>query len=112
MGYSSKAIDREVFNAVAETCPKVDAALDKAAEAIKEQTGLLRDALDTIERLCDYHVPKINPLYDAAVLSARETLDRLRGVSLENAIAKGTEAWKDVEDPSSWVDELRGNVDA
>lgn len=45
MGYSSKAIDREVFNAVAETCPKVDAALDKAAEAIKEQTGLLRDAL-------------------------------------------------------------------
>jgi len=45
MGYSSKAIDREVFNAVAETCPKVDAALDKAGEAIKEQTGLLRDAL-------------------------------------------------------------------
>jgi len=45
MGYSSKAIDREVFNAVAETCPKVDAALDKAAKAIKEQTGLLRDAL-------------------------------------------------------------------
>ena len=71
----------------------------------------LHKAIDTIERLCDYHVPKINPLYDAAVLSARETLDRLRGVSLENAIAKGTEAWKDVEDPSSWVDELRGNVD-
>jgi septal ring factor EnvC (AmiA/AmiB activator) len=45
MGYSSKAINREVFNAVEETCPKVDAALDKAAEAIKEQTGLLRDAL-------------------------------------------------------------------
>ena len=45
MGYSSKAIDREVFNAVAETCPKVDAALEKASEAIKEQTGLLRDAL-------------------------------------------------------------------
>jgi len=45
VGYSSKAIDREVFNAVAETCPNVDAALDKAAEAIKEQTGLLRDAL-------------------------------------------------------------------
>jgi len=51
MGYSSKAIDREVFNAVAETCPKVDAALDKAAEAIKEQTGLLRDALrEYVER--------------------------------------------------------------
>jgi chromosome segregation ATPase len=51
MGYSSKAIDREVFNAVAETCPKVDAALDKAAEAIKKQTGLLRDALrEYVER--------------------------------------------------------------
>ena len=45
MGYSSKAIDREVFGAVAETCPKVDAALERAADAIKEQTGLLRDAL-------------------------------------------------------------------
>ncbi len=42
---------------------------------------------------------------------AREALDRLRGASLESAIAKGTEAWKDVES-SSWVEELRGNVDA
>ncbi len=51
MGYSSRAIDRESFNAVAETCPKVDAALEKASEAIKEQTGLLRDALrEYIER--------------------------------------------------------------
>lgn len=71
----------------------------------------LHKALDTIERLCDYHVTKINPLSDAAVLVARETLDRLRGASLESAIAKGTEAWKDVEN-SSWVEELRGNVDA
>jgi CII-binding regulator of phage lambda lysogenization HflD len=51
MGYSSRAIDKESFNAVAETCPKVDAALEKASEAIKEQTGLLRDALrEYIER--------------------------------------------------------------
>lgn len=71
----------------------------------------LHKALDTIEQLCDCHVPKINPLSDAAVLGARETLDRLRGASLESAIAKGTEAWKDVES-SSWVEELRGNVDA
>jgi len=71
----------------------------------------LHKALDTIEQLCDYHVQKINPLSDAAVLGARETLDRLRGASLESAIAKGTEAWKDVES-SSWVEELRGNLDA
>lgn len=45
MSYSSRQIDREVFSAVAETCPKVDEALEKAADAIKEQTGLLRDAL-------------------------------------------------------------------
>lgn len=91
---------------------KVQAAANHGAESGMTHERDLHDALDTIERLCDYHVPKINPLYDAAVLSARETLDRLRGVSLENAIAKGIEAWKDVEDPSSWVDELRGNVDA
>ena len=71
----------------------------------------LHKALDTIERLCDCHVQKINPLSDAAVLGARETLDRLRGASIENAIAKGTEAWKGV-DGASWVEELRGNVDA
>lgn len=54
MGYSRKAIDREVYNAVAETCPKVDAALEKAAEAIKEQTGLLREALrEYVERALD-----------------------------------------------------------
>lgn len=51
MGYSSRVIDREVFGAVAETCPKVDAALEKAADAIKEQTSLLRAALrEYVER--------------------------------------------------------------
>ncbi len=94
-------------------------ALEAKIEAMEKQydqvTAMwsrdLHKALDTIDRLCDYHVPKINPLYDAAVLGARETLDKLRGSSLENAIAKGTDAWKDVES-SSWVEELRGNVDA
>lgn len=36
MSYSSRQIDREVFSAVAETCPKVDEALEKAADAIKK----------------------------------------------------------------------------
>jgi predicted nucleic acid-binding Zn-ribbon protein len=36
---------------VPETCPHVDAALSAAADAIKEQTGALRDALvEAIER--------------------------------------------------------------
>lgn len=42
-------------------------------------------------------------LSNVDVLGAREA-------SLESAIAKGTEAWKDVES-SFWVEELRGNVD-
>ena len=95
-------------------------ALEAKIEAMEKQhdqvTAMwsrdLHKALDTIDRLCDYHVPEINPLYDAAVLGARETLDKLRGASLGSAIAKGTEAWKDVEDSSSWVEELRGNLDA
>lgn len=70
MGYSSKAIDREVFNAVAETCPKVDAALDKAAEAIKEQTGLLRDALrEYAERALDA---------EDELATAHETIEELQ----------------------------------
>lgn len=39
---------------VGETCPHVDAALSAAADAIKEQTGALRDALvDAIARAMD-----------------------------------------------------------
>lgn len=74
MGYSSKAIDREVFGAVAETCPKVDAALEKAADAIKEQTGLLRDALRE---------------YAERALNAEDELDKANGriAELEDYVA-------------------------
>jgi len=45
MGYSNRQIEREVFAVVGETCPHVDSALSVAADAIKIQTSLLRDAL-------------------------------------------------------------------
>lgn len=45
---------KQAFSMVPETCPKVDAALEAAAEAIKDQTGKLRDALvEAIERAED-----------------------------------------------------------
>jgi len=51
MSISNQAIKREVFNAVAETCPKVDEALNMASELIKQQTALLREALtEYVER--------------------------------------------------------------
>jgi predicted nucleic acid-binding Zn-ribbon protein len=51
MGYSIKDIDRVVFREVPETCPHVDAALEVAADKIKEQTGKLRGALtEYVER--------------------------------------------------------------
>ena len=37
--------NKEAFRDVPETCPHVDEALAKAGEAIKRQTGALRDAL-------------------------------------------------------------------
>ena len=82
MGYSSKAIDREVFNAVAETCPKVDAALDKAAEAIKEQTGILRDALR------EYAERALNA--EDELSTAHETIKELQAriVELEHELAQ------------------------
>lgn len=43
---NQREIDRVSFRKVPETCPKVDAALEAAAEAIKAQTGNLRDALN------------------------------------------------------------------
>ena len=42
---------RESFAAVKETCPAVDAAFERACEAVKEQTGNLREALtEALER--------------------------------------------------------------
>lgn len=68
MGHSSKEIDREVYT-VHETCTKVDAALDKAAGAIKEQTGLLRDALR------EYAERALNAEYELSI--ANETIREL-----------------------------------
>lgn len=46
--------ERESYHDVPETCPKVDAALREAEEAIKAQTGNLREALtDALERALD-----------------------------------------------------------
>lgn len=42
---NADAARREAYRTVAETCPKVDRALDVAADEIKQQTGDLRDAL-------------------------------------------------------------------
>jgi hypothetical protein len=45
---------KQSFYEVPETCPKVDKALENAADLIKVQTGLLRDALiEAIERELD-----------------------------------------------------------
>lgn len=42
--------EKEAYRLVPETCPAVDAAIEKAVNAIKEQTGNLREALvDAIE---------------------------------------------------------------
>lgn len=51
MSANRRQAEREAFREVPETCPHVDAALAKAAEAIKNQTGALREALiDAIQR--------------------------------------------------------------
>ena len=48
---NNRHAQKEAFAMVEETCPHVDAALSAAAEAIKVQTGALRDALvDAIAR--------------------------------------------------------------
>lgn len=49
-----KLAEHEAYSNVPETCPFVDSALSKAEEAIKKQTGNLRDALiDALERAID-----------------------------------------------------------
>lgn len=51
---SRKLAEREAYREVPETCPFVDSALSNAEEAIKKQTGNLRDALiDAFERAID-----------------------------------------------------------
>ena len=51
---NTRQAQKESFSIVGETCPHVDAALSAAADAIKEQTGALRDALvDAIARAMD-----------------------------------------------------------
>lgn len=42
---NSREAARESFRRVNETCPEVDHALNQASEIIKEQTGMLREAL-------------------------------------------------------------------
>jgi hypothetical protein len=47
----TKRAERESYLEVPETCPHVDHALEIAGEAIKHQTGALRDALnEALER--------------------------------------------------------------
>lgn len=47
---SRRTAEKDAYQMVPETCPVVDAAIEKAVEAIKEQTSALREALvDAIE---------------------------------------------------------------
>lgn len=46
MSYKDKEIERASYHEVPETCPHVDAALEAAADAIKNQTSALREALN------------------------------------------------------------------
>lgn len=46
MSYRDKEILKASYYEVPETCPHVDAALEAAADAIKNQTSALRDALN------------------------------------------------------------------
>lgn len=51
---NNRAAQKEAFAMVEETCPHVDAALSAAADAIKMQTGAMRDALvNAIARAID-----------------------------------------------------------
>lgn len=54
----------------------------------------LHSALNVIDVVCEYHVPKINPLSDTAIIIAKATAERLRGVTNEDAIAQGTVAFQ------------------
>lgn len=67
-----KSAQREAYIDVPETCPKVDKALEVASEAIKVQTGNLREALvDAIERALDAE-DKVSTLeYEVAELQKR-----------------------------------------
>ena len=48
---SRKDIQRESFRSIGETCPAVDRAFSDCIDAVKEQTGTLREALESwIER--------------------------------------------------------------
>ena len=45
MANNEREASRESYRTVWETCPHVDQAMERATEAIKVQTGALRDAL-------------------------------------------------------------------
>jgi predicted nucleic acid-binding Zn-ribbon protein len=66
---------KQAFYEIPETCPKVDKALEDAADLIKEQTGLLRDALvEAIERELDGN-DRIKELEDTIEELKREIED-------------------------------------
>jgi hypothetical protein len=68
--------EKESFYEVPETCPKVDRALDAASELIKEQTGLLREALiAALERALDAE-ERVEEL-ETEVRELREELDSI-----------------------------------
>lgn len=67
-------VSREAYRMVDETCPKVDEALITAANKIKEQTQLLREALfQALERAIDAE-EKISEL-ESEIKTLKERLE-------------------------------------
>lgn len=57
--YTRRAAQRESFDAVAETCPKLDEIMAEATEAIRSLTVSLRDALtDAIHEKIDFEAER------------------------------------------------------
>jgi len=75
---------REAFDMVEQTCPAVDRALEDAANAIKKQTGALREALiEAIQRAIDAE-DKVKEL-EAEVQELKDKVEELEAERSEVA---------------------------
>jgi predicted nucleic acid-binding Zn-ribbon protein len=78
---NNRYAQKEAFAMVKETCPHVDAALSAAADAVKAQTGALRDALvEAIARALDAE-EKVNNLEREVSRLERELEDAREQIS-------------------------------
>jgi len=77
---NQRDIERASFREVPETCPHVEEAMAVATEAIKEQTGKLRDALNEYIGKCGDLEEELEEAHET-IKALQEELDDLRSES-------------------------------